>query len=246
MNMNHQDVVPATLDEASAAAGTPDIAGVPAAAGAPGIAGVPTTADGPDGDGAHQPGKVVAALAALSLASVIGVAASTVDVAAAALPDETPQPPGVMEPPKALKKAHRLSPAANPQLDRSGKKRVGKASFYARMFAGRKMADGTPMRPTGNNAASRTLPLGTTAKVTNLETGKAAVVTIRDRGPYVDGRIVDLSPATARAIGLDRKTGVTRVEVAPITVPLANGEIKIGDAVLEANNTPLAAEVRNP
>ena len=91
------------------------------------------------------------------------------------------------------------------------------------MFAGRKMADGTPMQPAGNNAASLTLPLGTTAQVTNLETGKTAIVTIRDRGPYVAGRIVDLSPATAREIGLDRRTGVTRVAVAPITVPLPGG-----------------------
>jgi rare lipoprotein A len=92
------------------------------------------------------------------------------------------------------------------------------------------------MEPTGNSAASLTLPLGTTAKVTNLETGRAAVVTIRDRGPYVAGRIVDLSPATAQEIGLDRRTGVTKVEVAPIAVPMANGDIKIGDGALEADN----------
>jgi rare lipoprotein A len=99
------------------------------------------------------------------------------------------------------------------------------------MFAGRKMADGTRMRPTSNNAASRTLPLGTTAKVTNLETGKSAVVIIQDRGPYVAGRIVDLSPATARDIGLARRTGVVQVEVAPIAIPMANGNIKLGDGI---------------
>jgi rare lipoprotein A len=130
----------------------------------------------------------------------------------------------------------RLSPLEQLPIDRSGRKRVGKASFYARMFAGRKMADGTRMQPTGNNAASLTLPLGTTAKVTNLETGKSAVVTIRDRGPYVPGRIVDLSPATAQEIGLDRQAGVTKVEVAPIVVPLPNGDIKLGDGALLANN----------
>jgi rare lipoprotein A len=130
----------------------------------------------------------------------------------------------------------RLSPEIKPQLDRSGRRRIGKASFYAAMFAGRKMADGSRMEPSGNNAASRTLPLGTTARVTNLETGKAAIVTIRDRGPYVAGRIVDLSPATAREIGLDRHAGVTRVDVSPITVPMPNGEIKLGDGVLQANN----------
>ena len=106
-----------------------------------------------------------------------------------------------------------------PKLDRSGRRRVGVASFYAETFAGRTMADGTPMAPHGNNAASKTLPLGTTARVTSLETGRSAVVTIQDRGPYVKGRIVDLSPSTAQKIGIDRERGVARVEVAPIAVP---------------------------
>jgi rare lipoprotein A len=143
---------------------------------------------------------------------------------------------GAREGTRSRQRPARLSPLAKPQLDRSGRRRTGKASFYAKSFAGRKMADGSPMEPTGNNAASRTLPLGTTARVTNLETGKAAIVTIRDRGPYVAGRIVDLSPATAREIGLKPRTGVTRVAVSPITVPLPNGKIKFGDGVLEATN----------
>jgi rare lipoprotein A len=125
---------------------------------------------------------------------------------------------------------------AYPELDRSGDARRGKASFYAPMFAGRKMADGSRMQPQSNNAASKTLPLGTTAKVTNLETGRSALVTIRDRGPYVRGRIVDLSPSTAKQIGLDHKKGVTKVEVAPIAVPLADGSIKL---VADARNARL-------
>jgi rare lipoprotein A len=118
----------------------------------------------------------------------------------------------------------------NPPLDRSGHKRRGKASFYAREFSGRKMADGTIMRPQSDNAASKTLPLGTTAKVTNLETGQSAVVTIRDRGPYIRGRIVDLSPSTAKNIGIEHKKGVAKVEVAPIAVPLPDGGVKLGAA----------------
>lgn len=118
-------------------------------------------------------------------------------------------------------------------VDLSGRKRTGKASFYAREFAGKLMADGAPMDPQGNNAASKTLPLGTTAKVTNLETGKSAVVTIRDRGPYVPGRIVDLSPATARQIGITARKGIAPVVVAPITVPQPDGKIKLGAAVHE-------------
>jgi rare lipoprotein A len=114
--------------------------------------------------------------------------------------------------------------------DLSGCKRTGIASIYADEFAGREMADGTPMDPSADNAASRTLPLGTTAKVTNLETGQSAEVTIQDRGPYVQGRIIDLSPATAREIGLDRQDGLATVVVAPIEVPLPDGGIKRGAA----------------
>jgi rare lipoprotein A len=117
--------------------------------------------------------------------------------------------------------------------DFSAKKRMGKASFYAKQFAGRKMADGALMDPQADNAASKTLPLGTTAKVTNLETGKSAVVTIQDRGPYVPGRIVDLSPSTAHEIGITGRQGVALVVVAPIAVPQPDGKVKLGAAAYE-------------
>jgi rare lipoprotein A len=122
-------------------------------------------------------------------------------------------------------------------LDRTGVRRIGRASFYAREFVGRKMADGIKMDPQVGNAASKTLPLGTTAKVTNLETGQSAIVTIEDRGPYVAGRILDLSPATAKDIGLTRKQGVASVEVAPIAVPLPQGGLKLGSAAAEMKLT---------
>jgi rare lipoprotein A len=115
------------------------------------------------------------------------------------------------------------------KLDHSGRKRTGKASIYARKFVGRTMADGTPMRAHDDNAASKTLPLGTTARVTNLETGQSARVTIQDRGPYVAGRIVDLSPGTAAQIGLSSEQGLAPVEVAPITVPQPDGGARRGD-----------------
>jgi rare lipoprotein A len=117
-----------------------------------------------------------------------------------------------------------------PTADLTGRARVGIASFYANMFFGRKMADGKLMDPESDNAASRTLPLGTRARVTNLETGQSALVTIQDRGPYVQGRIVDLSPATARAIGITRQAGLARVEVTPIYVPLPDGRMRWGAA----------------
>jgi rare lipoprotein A len=120
--------------------------------------------------------------------------------------------------------------------DTTGHKRVGKASVYAKRFAGHEMADGAPMKPQADNAASNTLPLGTTAKVTNMETGESAVVKIEDRGPYVKGRIVDLSPATAEKIGIESKEGVAKVSVVPIAVPLPNGEVKSGEAAHEPAN----------
>lgn len=109
--------------------------------------------------------------------------------------------------------------AKQAQHARHHRKQVGKASYYARKFAGRKMADGTRMDPKGDNAASKTLPLGTRARVTNLETGHSAEVTIRDRGPYGRGRIIDLSPATAEQIGLSREDGTASVEVVPLEIP---------------------------
>lgn len=115
--------------------------------------------------------------------------------------------------PAAAKKS-----AAKPKLDRSGKPQTGKASYYAKKFHGKKMADGTPMNPNSNVAASRTLPLGTTAKVTNLENGKSEVVEIRDRGPFVPGRIVDVSPKVADKLDM-KKNGIATVKVDPIELP---------------------------
>jgi peptidoglycan lytic transglycosylase len=163
------------------------------------------------------------AVATIAIAWALGAAASVVNtMATAGVAESTPDAQTAAVPPPGAK-----IPGAKLKLDRSGQKRTGKASFYADHYSGRTMADGTPMRLYSNNAASITLPLGTTARVTNLETGRSAIVTIRDRGPYVRGRIVDLSPATARKIGLERKQGLAKVEVAPLTVPLSDGTVKI-------------------
>jgi rare lipoprotein A len=168
-------------------------------------------------------------LAMIAVAAIFEAATFGIKTQAATLDQLTPQKPQST----AKLAPARLAVIAHPQLDRSGRRRIGKASFYARMFAGRTMANGNRMDPQDRNAASRTLPLGTTAKVTNLKTGKSAVVRIEDRGPYVEGRIVDLSPATAREIGITPREGVTTVEVAPITVPLADGSVKLGEAAAE-------------
>jgi rare lipoprotein A len=112
-------------------------------------------------------------------------------------------------------------------LDRSGKARKGQASYYGRKFYTKEMADGTRMNPQSNAAASKTLPLGTKARVTNLENGNSEVVEIRDRGPYVKDRIVDVSPQTADKLGL-KENGTAPVEVKPTEVPQPDGSVKPG------------------
>lgn len=81
----------------------------------------------------------------------------------------------------------------------------GDASVYAvpgkDRYAGRTMACGGIARPGALTAAHKTLPCGTRVRVTNRRNSKSVVVTIRDRGPFVRGRIVDLTPAGASAIG---------------------------------------------
>jgi rare lipoprotein A len=138
-------------------------------------------------------------------------------------------PPRTAATPVAASAPQQAASHARPRLDLSGRTRIGKASFYAGKFSGRKMADGSRMDPRDDSAASKTLPLGTTAKVTNLETGESAVVTIRDRGPHVQGRIVDLTPATAQKVGIDRHEGVSKVAVTPISMPPSDQAAKPHD-----------------
>jgi rare lipoprotein A len=140
------------------------------------------------------------------------------------------------EPPSPLAIAPHEDKTNKLPADLSGHKRVGKASVYAKRFVGKKMADGVPMQTESDNAASRTLPIGTTAKVTNMETGASAVVKIEDRGPYAKNRIVDLSPSTAQKIGIDSKHGVAKVSVEPIAVPLPSGVVKPGVAAHDPPN----------
>jgi len=82
------------------------------------------------------------------------------------------------------------------------KEQVGVASYYGEEFNGRPTASGEIFDMNALTAAHRTLPLGTKVRVTNLENGRTVVVKINDRGPFVDGRILDLSKAAAKELGL--------------------------------------------
>lgn len=95
---------------------------------------------------------------------------------------------------------------------------TGLASWYGPPYAGRKGADGTVYDQNAMTAAHLTLPMGSIVRVTNLTTNQSAVVKITDRGPFVRGRIIDLSLAAAKATGLYRM-GVAKVRVEAWTPP---------------------------
>lgn len=87
---------------------------------------------------------------------------------------------------------------------------TGDASWYGPGFHGRKTASGERFNTYAMTAAHKTLPLGSKAKVTNLSNGKTVFVKINDRGPFVRGRIIDLSQAAKNAIGMG---GIAKVSV---------------------------------
>ncbi len=93
---------------------------------------------------------------------------------------------------------------------------VGQASFYGNQpgEGGPLTANGERYNPSGMTAAHRTLPFGTRVRVTSPSTGRSVVVRINDRGPFIGGRIIDLSVGAARAIGLTNTgVGTVRMEV---------------------------------
>ena len=100
-------------------------------------------------------------------------------------------------------------------------RQAGIASFYADKFQGRKTASGERFRQSALSAASRDLPLGARATVTNLETGDSVEVEINDRGPFVPGRVIDLTKRAAREIGITNEKGIApvAVEVKPESQP---------------------------
>jgi len=123
----------------------------------------------------------------------------------AALPAETKTPALEKKPEIAVRKvetehAYRISSTQS-----------GMASFYGE-GAGSRTASGQRFNPSAMTAAHRTLPFGTKVRVTNKRNGKSVVVTINDRGPFIRGRIIDLSTAAAGVIGM-RSSGVAPVSV---------------------------------
>ncbi len=89
----------------------------------------------------------------------------------------------------------------------------GGASWYGPGFHGRRTASGETFNTNAMTAAHRTLPFGTKVKVVNKKTGKSVVVRINDRGPYAHGRVIDLSKASAQALGISGVGSVTLAQL---------------------------------
>ena len=89
----------------------------------------------------------------------------------------------------------------------------GMASYYGNELAGNRTANGERFDPGELTAAHRTLPFGSKVRVTNMSNGDSVVVRINDRGPFSRGRVIDVSHAAAREIGMQR-SGTARVKLA--------------------------------
>ncbi len=132
-------------------------------------------------------------------------------------------------------KAYYPIPSANGYRER------GLASWYGKMFHGRKTANGETYNMYGTTAAHKTLPMGTMLEVRNLENGRTAVVRINDRGPFVRKRIIDLTYTTAKQLGIVQN-GTARVEI------IALGEVVKRPArpMITADTTPNKSSSKIP
>jgi rare lipoprotein A len=127
-------------------------------------------------------------------------------------------------------------PKVQPDYDQ-----IGLASWYGAAEHNRRTADGEVFDQYGLSAAHKTLPLPSIVEVTNLANGRRIRVRLNDRGPFIDGRLIDLSRGAAEQLGFDRQ-GVARVRVRYISPapPLA------AEGVVQARLTPRRAEIEAP
>jgi rare lipoprotein A len=146
-------------------------------------------------------------------------------------------PPPAITPPPPLRAA--------PETKAKPSKTV-KASYQGTATAGRPTASGEPYNPNALTAASPNLPMGSTIKVTNPDTGRSVKVRINDRGPFVPGRGLDLSKRAAEKIGLTDK-GVSRVKITPVASHPASSETKAPSPVATPASESISADTtRNP
>jgi rare lipoprotein A len=171
----------------------------------------------------------------LSVAMALGLAVfltacatQTVSQPEPVAPPVAAQPPLPAAPPPPL--------PAIPET-RSAPSSTVTASYQGSGTAGHSTANGERYNPNSLTAASRTLPIGSTVKVTNPDTGRSVKVRINDRGPFVHGRSLDLSKRAAQKIGLTHK-GAGRVKVSRVSShPVADEAQSSPPAVTPASNT---------
>lgn len=138
---------------------------------------------------------------------------------------------------RVLLAAGLLSLASAPALAASAKVQgEGIASFYGREHHGGPTASGERFNMNAMTAAHRTAPLGSRLKVTNLKNGKSVVVRINDRGPFIKGRIIDLSRGAADVLGFTG-AGLTRVAVETADAGTPAEPIRVASADPETTGT---------
>lgn len=109
---------------------------------------------------------------------------------------------------------------------------LGVASWYGKYFEGRTTASGEPFDPTQLTCAHRTLPLGSVLRVTNLRNHKTVVVTVNDRGPVPEDRVIDLSQAAANVLGFSDQG------LAPVKVELIGPQDELAQLLMPAGLEP--------
>ena len=122
----------------------------------------------------------------------------------------------------------------------------GKASFYSKKFSGRKTASGERLHHDSLTCAHRTYPFGTLLKVTNPANGQSVIVRVTDRGPYVKGRIIDLSVRAAKELGIISQ-GIAPVIVerhSPSMIPFKPEDVvELPDLELSTNEGPITKPI---
>lgn len=165
-------------------------------------------------------------------------------------PIEQPTPQGT--PAEETENAPPATPSPNTEIEVAPDSKpllveTGIASWYGAPYHNRRGSNGEIYDMHAMTAAHRTLPLGSIVRVTSLSSGQSAVVRITDRGPFIEGRIIDLSQAAAKKIGLiQRGTGQVRVEVLGTPQPIESGgrwAVEIGSFEREGKARELAGHL---
>lgn len=135
-----------------------------------------------------------------------------------------------------------LSSSMKPVETPKGFIQKGKASFYSRKFNGRKTTSGERVNPDVFSAAHKTLPFNTLVEVTNLHNNRSVIVRINDRGPHIKGRIIDLSRAAAKSLGIVSR-GIANVK---LRVVGARDFLTAGPNILTHGNTAHLLSLAGP